>query len=311
MLARWTLPPVDGADNQLLDDLVTTAFPSLALDMPRHPRRESKLETWKGIKNATSPASSSGDNQRDAEPTGDDPALWPAFDYNCKPALNALAPTYTPVQVMPRAAPQPLQAAPVLPVPNALHVPAVNYFPPLPPQPYGYHSTVPPFEGQHSAVRYYEVEFKRCRRCIFAGYQRHRVGDYVRVEADRGFDVGHVVLRGETFDSFRSSLLQAYGDTMHVEKRLALPLKHVIRAVSATELQLLAHKLQEEAAVLQVCREMVRQRCLSMVVIDAEYQFDRHKLTFFFEADRRIDFRELVRDLFGLYKTRIWLQQIT
>ena len=40
------------------------------------------------------------------------------------------------------------------------------------------------------------------------------------------------------------------------------------------------------------------------------YQFDRHKLTFFFEADGRIDFRELVRDLFSIYKTRIWMQQV-
>jgi hypothetical protein len=47
-----------------------------------------------------------------------------------------------------------------------------------------------------------------------------------------------------------------------------------------------------------------------MHVVDAEYQFDRHKLTFFFEADTRIDFRELVRDLFSIYKTRIWMQQL-
>ena len=47
-----------------------------------------------------------------------------------------------------------------------------------------------------------------------------------------------------------------------------------------------------------------------MTILDAEYQFDRHKLTFFFEADRRIDFRELVSDLFSLYKTRIWMQQV-
>jgi hypothetical protein len=47
-----------------------------------------------------------------------------------------------------------------------------------------------------------------------------------------------------------------------------------------------------------------------MHVIDAEYQFDRHKLTFFFEAEGRIDFRELVRDLFSIYKTRIWMQQL-
>ena len=47
-----------------------------------------------------------------------------------------------------------------------------------------------------------------------------------------------------------------------------------------------------------------------MNVVDAEYQFDRHKLTFFFEASCRVDFRELVRDLFSIYKTRIWMQQI-
>lgn len=47
-----------------------------------------------------------------------------------------------------------------------------------------------------------------------------------------------------------------------------------------------------------------------MSVLDAEFQFDRHKLTYFFEADRRIDFRELVSELFSLYKTRIWMQQV-
>ena len=47
-----------------------------------------------------------------------------------------------------------------------------------------------------------------------------------------------------------------------------------------------------------------------MVILDSEFQFDRHKLTYFFEANRRIDFRELVNELFGLYKTRIWMQQV-
>lgn len=47
-----------------------------------------------------------------------------------------------------------------------------------------------------------------------------------------------------------------------------------------------------------------------MSIIDAEYQFDRHKLTFYFEADKRIDFRELVSELFSQYKTRIWMQQV-
>jgi len=47
-----------------------------------------------------------------------------------------------------------------------------------------------------------------------------------------------------------------------------------------------------------------------MIILDAEYQFDRHKLTFFFEAETRVDFRELVRDLFSIYKTRIWMQHL-
>jgi len=62
--------------------------------------------------------------------------------------------------------------------------------------------------------------------------------------------------------------------------------------------------------MLKICRGKVRQRGLPMHVVDAEYQFDRHKLTFFFEAEGRVDFRELVRDLFSMYKTRIWMQQL-
>lgn len=62
--------------------------------------------------------------------------------------------------------------------------------------------------------------------------------------------------------------------------------------------------------MLKICRAKVKQRNLPMHIVDAEYQFDRHKLTFFFEAEGRIDFRELVRDLFSIYKTRIWMQQL-
>lgn len=62
--------------------------------------------------------------------------------------------------------------------------------------------------------------------------------------------------------------------------------------------------------MFQTIRYKVLERGLPMSVLDAEYQFDRHKLTFFFEAEKRIDFRELVSELFSLYKTRIWMQQV-
>lgn len=57
-------------------------------------------------------------------------------------------------------------------------------------------------------------------------------------------------------------------------------------------------------------REKSKEKNLPMKVLDAEYQFDRHKLIFYFEADKRIDFRDLVSELFSQYKTRIWMQQV-
>jgi hypothetical protein len=87
-------------------------------------------------------------------------------------------------------------------------------------------------------------------------------------------------------------------------------LKRIMRLATHDEVCLLTVKREEEDELLRICRTKVSQRALPMRVVDAEYQFDRHKLTFFFEADGRIDFRELVRDLFSIYKTRIWMQQL-
>ncbi|KZO99670.1 PSP1-domain-containing protein [Calocera viscosa TUFC12733] len=74
-----------------------------------------------------------------------------------------------------------------------------------------------------------------------------------------------------------------------------------------TYCRLLVSKMHDEAKALQLCQNKVRQKRLPMQVVDAEFQWDRRKLTFYFTADKRIDFRELVRELFRLYKTRIWM----
>ncbi|CAM9576572.1 unnamed protein product [Pylaiella littoralis] len=87
-------------------------------------------------------------------------------------------------------------------------------------------------------------------------------------------------------------------------------MKRILRPADSKELQQLREKSNEEDGILRVCQDKVRQRSLPMKIVDAEYQFDMHKLTLFFEAERRIDFRELVRDLFAVYKTRIWMQQV-
>ncbi|RHY23214.1 hypothetical protein DYB32_009274 [Aphanomyces invadans] len=163
-------------------------------------------------------------------------------------------------------------------------------------------STAPPLPLDLGALdTTYEVQFKRSRKDFFAGIRGYNVGDYVKVEGDRGEDVGHVL----GVVSFDHSIKKKV-DLTHT----AMGVKRIMRLASEAECDLLRQQHKEEQEVLHVCRTKVRQRMLPMNVIDAEYQFDRHKLTFYFEADRRIDFRELVRDLFAIYKTRIWLQQV-
>lgn len=168
----------------------------------------------------------------------------------------------------------------------------------------------------------YIIKFKRSQRNFIAGPRINRdldIGCYVKVEADRGEDLGIVVgkMTAEKFNqsagraSFRppSSNPNDLGQS-GTTPTCAADLKRVIRLATHDEVNLLTIKREEEDELLRICRTKVRQRALPMNVVDAEYQFDRHKLTFFFEAEGRVDFRELVRDLFSIYKTRIWMQQL-
>ena len=168
----------------------------------------------------------------------------------------------------------------------------------------------------------YNVKFKRTQRYFVMGPRISRdlkVGTYVKVEADRGEDLGIVVgkVPSEKYNvPGRSSFRGGGGEIGIIPPPSGLgaagaaDLKRVIRLATHDEVTLLAIKREEEEELLNICRTKVRQRALPMHVVDAEYQFDRHKLTFFFEAEGRIDFRELVRDLFSIYKTRIWMQQL-
>ena len=183
----------------------------------------------------------------------------------------------------------------------------------------------------------YNVKFKRTQRSFVTGprcpREGLRVGCYVKVEADRGEDLGivvsrvsaerfHVAVRFRPPQSGGSGCI-ASADSVPAPGPLAqigqgatpagvgaVDLKRIVRLATHDEVALLATKRDEEEELLKICRAKVRQRGLPMTVVDAEYQFDRHKLTFFFEAEGRIDFRELVRDLFSVYKTRIWMQQL-
>lgn len=168
----------------------------------------------------------------------------------------------------------------------------------------------------------YNVKFKRTQRSFISGPRAPRdikIGCYVKVEADRGEDLGFVVSRipAEKFNASGRSNFRVSAGVDGTDSSSSAPLsgsaadlKRVVRLATREEVALIAAKREEEDELLKICRSKVKNRGLAMNVVDAEYQFDRHKLTFFFEAEGRIDFRELVRDLFSIYKTRIWMQQL-
>ena len=146
----------------------------------------------------------------------------------------------------------------------------------------------------------YLVEFKSNRTELFFNPNSFsvKIGDIVIVEADRGDDLGKIVA------SLTPAKLQML--LTDQEPKDTIP-KKIIRLAKSQDLAGMDAKLHDESMALVRCAARVRQKKLPMEVVDAEYQWDRNKLTFFFSADKRIDFRELVRDLFRIYKTRIWM----
>ena len=119
-------------------------------------------------------------------------------------------------------------------------------------------------------------------------------GDHVIVETARGVEYGTVV-----------------GDIREIpEEDVVQPLKPILRiATPKDDEQELKNKAKEREA-FEVCYEKIRKHGLEMKLIDAEYTFDNNKVLFYFTADGRIDFRELVNDLAAVFKTRIELRQI-
>lgn len=119
-------------------------------------------------------------------------------------------------------------------------------------------------------------------------------GDHVIVETARGIEFGTVV-----------------SDIREVEEeKVVQPLKPVIRVANERDKQQeQANRIKEKEA-FRICLEKIHKHGLEMKLIDAEYTFDNNKVLFYFTADGRIDFRELVKDLAGVFKTRIELRQI-
>lgn len=118
--------------------------------------------------------------------------------------------------------------------------------------------------------------------------------DHVIVETARGIEFGTVVS----------------GVTEVDDSRVVQPLKPVIRIANQRDMEQEADNKQKEREAFKICQEKIRKHELEMKLIDAEYTFDNNKVLFYFTADGRIDFRELVKDLAGVFRTRIELRQI-
>lgn len=141
------------------------------------------------------------------------------------------------------------------------------------------------------------VRFKRASKVYYFGpgeWTDLALGEDVIVETSRGREMGRVVIAPQEVDDE-----EIVGDLKPVERR-AMPLDR---------LQALRYQRRETAA-LQHCREMVAASGLPMKMISAEYSYDGTRLVFSFTADKRVDFRELVRDLAKVFQARIELRQI-
>lgn len=119
-------------------------------------------------------------------------------------------------------------------------------------------------------------------------------GDHVIVETARGIEFGTVVMPPTEMD----------------EAKVTQPLKPVLRLATEKDFEQEASNKVKEKEAFQVCLEKIKKHKLEMKLIDAEYTFDNNKVLFYFTADGRIDFRELVKDLAAVFKTRIELRQI-
>jgi len=148
-----------------------------------------------------------------------------------------------------------------------------------------------------------EVTFKGNRRDYFrAEPGAAELNTHVIVEADRGEDIGRVTASGAVAERKCSGCSTGCA--------APVPELRVLRPARPDEVEAARALREDEPRVRRITREKVLQYGLKMKVTEAEWQFDRNKLTIYFTAERRVDFRELVRDLAKTFRTRIELKQI-
>ena len=140
------------------------------------------------------------------------------------------------------------------------------------------------------------VRFKKPGKIYFFDPEDKTVskGQYVIVETSMGKEYGEVIIANRQLP----------------DHKLVAPLKKIIRIATGKDAKQNEQNKKDEKEAFKICEEKIKEYNLDMKLMDVEYKFDRSKLLFFFTADERIDFRELVKDLASIFKTRIELRQI-
>ncbi len=140
------------------------------------------------------------------------------------------------------------------------------------------------------------VRFRKAGKIYYFDPMQFEItlGSHVIVETARGIEFGTVMIATRELP----------------EDKVIQPLKPVIRIATPEDEQTEAKNREKEQEAFQICVEKIQKHNMEMKLVDAEYTFDNNKLLFYFTADGRIDFRELVKDLASVFRTRIELRQI-
>lgn len=140
------------------------------------------------------------------------------------------------------------------------------------------------------------VRFREAGKIYYFSPGKRKIsrGDQVIVETARGVEMGRVVL----------------GEKEVPEEEIVSPLKEVTRIATEEDLKRVKRNREKEKEAFVICDQKIKKHQLQMKLVGAEYTFDNNKLLFYFTADGRIDFRELVKDLASVFRTRIELRQI-
>ncbi|MGI6065937.1 MAG: PSP1 domain-containing protein [Bacillota bacterium] len=140
------------------------------------------------------------------------------------------------------------------------------------------------------------VRFKKAGKIYYFSPAQFElgVGDAVIVETARGIEYGHIVV----------------GPKMIPQEEVVSPLKVVVRKATTQDIEIHQENKLREKEAFKVCQQKILEHNLPMKLVDVEYTFDVSKIIFYFTAEGRVDFRELVKDLAAVFRTRIELRQI-